>query len=52
MKYYSKWQDALVDFIAQYGHNYEDAYNLIIEFELQLKRNIKGTYFMFLGDAK
>lgn len=46
MKYYSNWQDALLDFVTQYGHNYEDAYNLIAEFELHLKQNIKGVYYM------
>ncbi len=46
MKYYSKWQDALQDFISEFGHNYKDAYNLMMEFEQMLHQNIKGTYFM------
>ncbi len=47
--YYSSWQEAFKDFITKYGHNYKDPYNLMIEFELQLKRNIKGTYFIDEG---
>ena len=50
MKYYSNWQDALMDFIASYGHNYKDAYNLMMEFEALLQQNIKGTYFIRLGE--
>ncbi len=46
MTYYSRWQDALMDFIEYYGHNYKDGYNLIVEFEQHLKRNVKGVYFM------
>lgn len=46
MKYYSEWQDALCDFIEHYGHNYKDAYNLMMEFEQVLRRNTNGTYFM------
>lgn len=51
MKYYSSWQDALIDFVADYGHNYKDAYNLMVEFEQQLFQNIKGAYFM-KGESK
>lgn len=50
MKYYSTWQEALADFLAKYGHNYKDVYNLMVEFEAQLKRNIKGTYFIYEGE--
>lgn len=46
MKYYANWQDALISFITKYGHNYTDAYNLTVEFEQQLKQNIKGAYYM------
>jgi hypothetical protein len=52
MKYYSNWQDALQDFIRMYGHNYLDPYNLMVEFEEQLKRNIKGVYFMYVREDK
>lgn len=46
MKYYTNWQDALQEFILQYGHNYSDAYNLVMEFEQLLQQNIKGTYIL------
>lgn len=46
MTYYSNWQEALMDFMKQYGHNYKDAYNMVVEFEQQLQRNFRGTYFM------
>ena len=49
MKYYTSWQEALLDFTKKYGHNYLDPYNLMVEFEEQLKRNIKGVYFMYTG---
>ena len=52
MKYYSNWQDALISFITKYGHNYEDAYNLIVEFELELKQNIKGAYYIIRRKKK
>ncbi len=51
MKYYSSWQEALMDFIKDYGHNYKDAYNLMVEFESQLKQNVKGTYFIYENKA-
>jgi hypothetical protein len=47
MTYYSTWQEAFIDFIKQYGNNFKDAYNLTMEFENELKQNIKGTYFMY-----
>ncbi len=49
MKYYSSWQEALIDYIELRGHEYESAgelYCLMEEFERQLFRNIKGTYYM------
>lgn len=46
MTYYKTWQDALIDFIYNYGHNYKDAYNLMAEFEQNLCQNLKGAYFM------
>ena len=52
MKYYSKWQDALIDFIQQYGENYKNSYNLIEEFEQELCRNVNGVYFIYTGEKK
>lgn len=52
MVYYTSWQDALTAFIKKYGHNYRDAYNLVMEFEQQLHQNSKGAYFMVGGDTK
>lgn len=52
MKYYTSWQEALQEFIATYGHNFEDPYNLIVEFELDLKQNVNGAYFITGGDLK
>lgn len=53
MKYYSTWQEALLDFVELFGHNYEDSYNLMAEFEEKLNQNIKGVYFMYgMGDVK
>ncbi len=52
MKYYSSWQEALVEFIDQYGHNYEDGYNLVAEFEQELQQNANGAYFMYKGVSK
>lgn len=47
MKYYSTWQEALLDFTEKYGHNYLDPYSLIVEFESHLRKNTKGVYFMY-----
>lgn len=47
MRYYSSWQEALVEFVALFGHNYQDGYNLVAEFEQKLNRNSKGTYFIY-----
>lgn len=46
MKYYSTWQDAFIDFIKQYGHNYAVSWNLAEEFEQQLGKNRHGKYFL------
>ncbi len=46
MTYYSNWQDAFIDFIKRFGHNYGDSYNLAVEFESYLNQNKKGTYFI------
>lgn len=46
MKYYSTWQQALSEFIQRYGHNYEDGYNLVVEFENKLQKNVHGVYFI------
>jgi hypothetical protein len=46
MKYYSNWQEALIDFTKQYGYHFEDVYNLGVEFEQQLQKNVHGTYFI------
>lgn len=51
MKYYQTWQAALVDFIHWYGHNYQDSYNLMVEFEQRLGKNTKGTWFL-TGELK
>lgn len=53
MKYYKTWQEALLDFVERFGHNYEDSYNLMAEFEEKLNQNIKGVYFMYgMGEVK
>lgn len=49
MRYYKTWQDAFIDFVKQYGHNYTDSYNLAVEFEDQLGKNIHGVYFLYLA---
>ena len=46
VKYYKSWQSALTDWIELYGHEFGDPYNLIVEFELHLKQNIRGTYYL------
>lgn len=46
MKYYKSWQEALVEFINIYGHNYKDGYNLLMEFEASLNQNVRGAYFI------
>ena len=48
MKFYSEWQDALMDFIRQHGKEYEEGelYALIMEFEQHLQKNARGAYFM------
>lgn len=48
MKYYKTWQEAFIDFINHFGHNYKDSYNLAAEFEEKLGQNIKGVYFMYI----
>jgi len=47
MKYYSTWQEALIDFIKHYGQEYEDGYNLLMEFEERVKQNTVGTWFIY-----
>lgn len=49
MKYFSSWQEAFMWFVNKYSHNFEDSYNLSAEFELQLKQNSRGTYFLYVG---
>lgn len=49
MKYYSEWQDALIDWIKLRGHSYEkvsDLFALMSEFENNLGRNSKGAYYL------
>lgn len=46
MTYYSTWQEAMLDFIRLYGQDYEDSYNLAVEFEQHLKRNRMGAWFI------
>lgn len=48
MKYYSTWQEAFIEFIQLYGHNYQVAWNLAEEFEMQLGKNRQGRYFLNL----
>lgn len=48
MKPFSSWQEALIEFINVYGHNYQNGYNLIEEFEHMLMQNRVGTYFIEL----
>ena len=50
MKYYSTWQEAFIDFIKLYGDNYLDSYPLTEDFELRLKQNLHGTYFIYLPE--
>jgi hypothetical protein len=52
MKYYSTWQEALIDFIKIRGDNYQVSWSLAEEFEIELQRNRNGTYFMNLGEEK
>jgi len=52
INYYSTWQEALMQFLEQHGHEYSDSYVLLSEFESLLMRNIKGTYFMRDNNAK
>ena len=47
MTYYKTWQEALLDFIKIYGHNYADSYNLMVEFESYLNKNKRGTWFIY-----
>jgi hypothetical protein len=48
MKYYSTWQEAFMDYIRHFGHNYEEGniYALYSEFEYNLGKNSKGVYFL------
>ncbi len=49
MNYYSSWQEALMDFIRQNGKEYKDVselYALMVEFELKLKINARGAYYI------
>lgn len=46
MKYYSTWQEALIDFIKANGAEYDDSYNLMADFEQELNQNLRGTYFL------
>lgn len=46
MKYYKTWQEAFIEFIERFGHNYEDSYNLSVEFELHLNKNKRGVYYI------
>jgi hypothetical protein len=48
MRYYKTWQEAFIDFINEFGHNYKDSYNLAAEFEEKLGRNSRGVYFMYI----
>jgi hypothetical protein len=46
MIYFKTWQDAFAHFLSEFGHNYQDSYNLAAEFEQQLGRNRLGVYFL------
>ena len=46
MKYYSDWQTAFIEFIMHFGKEFEDSYNLAMEFERHLHQNRKGTYYI------
>lgn len=46
MKYYKTWQEAFLEFISLYGHNYKDSYNLAAEFEQHLQKNNKNVYYL------
>jgi hypothetical protein len=52
MKYYKTWQEAFIEFVKLFGHQYSDSYNLAAEFEEKLGKNIKGVYFMYIGENK
>lgn len=52
MKYYATWQEAFLDFIERFGHNYKDSYTLAAEFENNLNKNAKGTYYIYFGELK
>lgn len=50
MKYYKTWQEAFIDFIERFGHNYEESYTLTAEFEEKLNKNNKGVYYIYFGE--
>jgi uncharacterized protein YheU (UPF0270 family) len=52
MTYYKTWQDALQEFITRFGHEYEDSYNLMSEFEEVLQQNRQGVYYITWRVAK
>ena len=43
---YRTWQEAFMQFIRKYGHNYEDSYNMAVEFEMHLRQNRLGVYYL------
>ncbi len=43
---YKTWQEAYIAFIKQYGDSYKDAYNMSVEFEMHLRQNRHGVYFL------
>jgi hypothetical protein len=49
MKFYSEWQDALMDYIRHHGKEYEEEtelFTLMTEFEAHLQKNAKGAYYI------
>jgi hypothetical protein len=50
MRYYSTWQEALQDFIERFGSGFDTSFELIQEFEQKLGRNVRGAWFMYIGD--
>ncbi len=49
MTTFRTWQEAYMQFIRLFGHNYTDSYNMNVEFEAHLRRNRLGRYFLKQG---
>lgn len=46
MKYYKTWQLAFMDFIREHGDEFQDSYNLSVEFESVLRQNRAKAFYM------